>query len=569
MFWQALIEAYPEAASIENDHGDLPLHILLQNGGVGNVPSEVATKIFDANPEAIRKTDSLGRYPLHAALLKVRMDAFIQRALEHELEGQSPAAVLSPDGDLPLHLALENECIPETVRAIVKSFPEGIIRRRDDGTNNLSTLYISCSRKLKLKPRRIEELCEILDIFFEEMPDLVTDPELSDPRQKKRTELPLHIALNSRSVDAVVTHTVKATHQAGILQEVLLKEFNKPHRDTPGDLPFCLMLEQNRGFDLIMTCVDLCDGKTLIETKNPEGQLPVEVVLDHCTRSQVASFVLSENTKHNKAHQITDAQKLFLAARTNDIREIENFVKNDNVDFNTQNDKGMTAKEVANFYGYAKLAAMLPDAARAALSKDALIAQAKDAKGQTVAKAKFHLAPFIAIAGFFVHYLDIYTDFALMMKFGNIHFPYLGAEVISGSPHGMNVQCAKMDEDYEFACSEYKEPNFFNLSIIFLVMGVIATCIVDYFMMHTTSSLPFLLTHFLMNILFVRMAYEVCQAIVNRARNRMPQAGLSAVKAAEGLFESVPQLLLQGFILFRLVLEPLRRPGANNLALRL
>ena len=66
VFWQALIEAYPEAASIENDHGDLPLHILLQNGGVGNVPSEVATKIFDANPEAIRKTDSLGRYPLHA-----------------------------------------------------------------------------------------------------------------------------------------------------------------------------------------------------------------------------------------------------------------------------------------------------------------------------------------------------------------------------------------------------------------------------------------------------------------------------------------------------------------------
>ena len=134
----------------------------------------------------------------------------------------------------------------------------------------------------------------------------------------------------------------------------------------------------------------------------------------------------------------------------------------------------MTAKEVANFYGYAKLAAMLPDAARAALSKDALIAQAKDAKGQTVAKAKFQLAPFIAIAGFFVHYLDIYTDFALMMKFGNIHFPYFGASIIS-SPDGMNVQCAEMGEDYEFACSEYKEPNFFNLSIIFLVMGVIAT----------------------------------------------------------------------------------------------
>ena len=29
---------------------------------------------------------------------------------------------------------------------------------------------------------------------------------------------------------------------------------------------------------------------------------------------------------------------------------------------------------------------------------------------------------------------------------------------------------------------------------------------------------------------------------------------------------SMPQLLLQGFILFRLVLEPLRRPGASTFA---
>ena len=55
--------------------------------------------------------------------------------------------------------------------------------------------------------------------------------------------------------------------------------------------------------------------------------------------------------------------------------------------------------------------------------------------------------------------------------------------------------------------------------------------------------------------------YEMMLALRNRVRGRMPQAGLSAVKAAEGLFESVPQLLLQAFILFQIFMEPLRPPA--------
>ena len=166
-----------------------------------------------------------------------------------------------------------------------------------------------------------------------------------------------------------------------------------------------------------------------------------------------------------------------------------------------------------------------------------------------MAELKFQVAPYVALSGFFLYYLDVYTDVSLCFKFGNIHFPPLNA-----------VCETALEEDPEFngVCSDYKEEKFFYLSIGILILGSVCTCFVDYFMLHTTEKWYRLAFNWILNLLYVRMLFEVCMAIRNRMHGRMPQAGLSAVKAAEGLFESVPQLLLQGFILFRLFLEPLR-----------
>ena len=121
-----------------------------------------------------------------------------------------------------------------------------------------------------------------------------------------------------------------------------------------------------------------------------------------------------------------------------------------------------------------------------------------------------------------------------------------------------SVKMLADDPDFNAVCSDYREEKFFYMSISFLISGIVCTCIVDYFMLHSTEKWYRLCLNWIMNILYIRMLFEVCMAVRNRLKGRMPQAGLSAVKAAEGLFESVPQLLLQGFILFRLYLEPLR-----------
>ena len=549
----ALLDKYPEAAGIQNDFGDLPLHILLQNSGQGQCDVDVACRLLEEYPVALSMKDSLGRYPLHASLIKLHMDKFILQALEQDLDGTNPAAVESPDSDLPLHLALENESGPDVVQALIRSFPEGITKKRSDGTNNLSTVFINADRrKINLSGRRIEELCEISKMFYDEVPEILVDPVLSDPRSNHQKDLPLHIAINNRSVDQMVLTTIEATYEHGksignekLLEQILQKPFNAETQQ-----PFTLMLEQNRGKRVFERIFDLCDTKTLLNHKNPDNNYPVQVVMEYCTRPEVSSFIVAEHAVLKCHHQPTHVERLFLAARTGNVDLIHEYVRMQNVDFNAQNENGLTAKEVAGKHGHTRCVQALPTATSAALSRDALKNQMIEDGGKaSVAEMKFQAAPVVAMVGGCLHYLDIYTDLSLTLKFGNVHLP------------PFNYACEYAYEnnpDFDDLCSTYEETNFFYFSTAFLVTGVIATCIVDYFMMHTTETLPKILVYWLMNLTLLRMWYECITALRNRLKGRMPQAGLAAVKAAESLFEAVPQLLLQGFILFRLYLEPLR-----------
>ena len=565
----ALLEHNEAAASSQNDFGDLPLHILLQNSGQGQCDVDVACRLLELCPDALTMKDSGvdstlddGRYPLHAALVKPKMDKFIHLALKQDLEGTNPAAVESPDDDLPLHLALENESGPDVVQALLLAYPEGITTKRSDGTNNLSTVFINADRrKINLTQTRIDELCEISEMFYVKVPTILSDPKLSDPRLNNHKDLPLHIAINQRSVDQMLLTTIEATHKHGIeigndtlLQDLLLKPFNG---DT--QQPFTLMLEQNRGLHIFQRIFELCDTKSLLNQKNPDSSYPVQVVMEHCTRAEVSTFIVNEHVRFKCHHQPTTVERLFLAARTGNVDVIHEFVRTQNVDFNAQNENGLTAKEVAGKHGHTRCVQALPTATSAALSRDALKKQMVEEGGKaSVAELKFQAAPFIAMVGGLLHYLDIYTDISLTLKFGNIHFP----------PFNRVCDELSADDQLEFAgvCSTYEETNFFFFSAAFLVTGVVATCIVDYFMMHTTETVFKILVYWCMNLTLLRMYYECLTAIRNRLKGRMPQAGLAAVKAAEGLFEAVPQLLLQGFILFRLFLEPLRPMNSNPTA---
>ena len=232
----ALLEVYKEAARITNKHGDLPLHLLLSNGGQGDADPEVANLVLQANPEALTTKDSWGRYPIHSALIKSRMDSFIRMALKQDLDGENPAAVVSPDGDLPLQLAVENHSSREVIQVLVDAYPEAITRTRTDGTNNLMTVYMNSDRRhVDLTAQQIDDMCDTLNVFFDEVPETLSDPNLSDPRrQGTKKDLCLHHALLNRSVDKIVLVTVLAIHKhngPAELERQLCSRFNVDNCD--------------------------------------------------------------------------------------------------------------------------------------------------------------------------------------------------------------------------------------------------------------------------------------------------------------------------------------------------
>lgn len=567
---RALLDAYPGAASIETDSGDLPLHILLQNAGLGvNVDVEVAVMVLKANPDALAQKDSLGMYPLHSALNKFgEMEAFILEAMEYEIEGESPACIPTEEGEYPLHLALENESTVATVRAIAEAFPEAITKERQDGTTNVRNVFILGDRRRRdLDMPRVKQLCEIAQVFFKAEPSLLAIEE--------GVETPLHHILNSQSADRLVKTIVEAHAEQGNLQEALMADFNDGQ-----DLPLLVMLEQNRGLHLIKACLELCeDPHEIMHARNAANQIASSVMMDHCTRKDVAEYLLEQHRQYfSDKHQATPEQELFLAARTGNDEAVKRFVEENSVDFNAQDINGRTAKEVAMSVGHRHAASLMPKAISTALSKKAMIAQAVAINGpnaKRTAVIKWHVQPYIVVAWCFLHYFDIYNDLSLTFKFGNVHFPpfnvQCGCSYVLFNPSCSGTDTLPMFEKYSLPadaydgpCSTYMETGFFVLSATFILMGLTAACLIDYFMMRSTETNCFIGLHWMLNISLVRMFYEMSQALRNIWRGRMPQAGLAAVKAAEGLFESVPQLLLQAFILFRIILEPLRPPAPDG-----
>ena len=287
---EAVLKAYPEAAGIKTsalgpDNGDLPLHILLQNAGLGVVTDvQVAVMLLDAYPEALLEKDSLGNYPLHSALNKFGdMEAFVLRALEVHIEGGTPAAMKSADDSYPLHLALENGSSLETIKKIALAFPEAIMEQRRDGTTNLSNICIQGDRRLKtLTYAKVRYLCDILDYFFETYPALLTD-KVGTP--------PMHLVLNSASADRLVRTVVAAHMEAGNLQEILLSDLNDCQ-----DQVFCMMMEQDRGHKFIKQCIDSCDSgddvRELMHVRNSDGMNPTSVTMDSCTRRDVTKYII-------------------------------------------------------------------------------------------------------------------------------------------------------------------------------------------------------------------------------------------------------------------------------------
>jgi hypothetical protein len=135
--------------------------------------------------------------------------------------------------------------------------------------------------------------------------------------------------------------------------------------------------------------------------------------------------------------------------------------------------------------------------------EEAVKAKAKD----SALWFEIKLVPIVLLAGLVVsNYFDVITD--LMMVFGF------------------------------FGTGDY---GFFAISMGLLVVSMILTCVMDYFQ----SGCKGLPTKIFLNVTELRLMTETYKALQMWRKGRKPQRGFAQIKAAEGLFESLPQVAVQ------------------------
>lgn len=125
---QTLILWYPQALSVQDDFGRLPLHVALES----EAPDEVVRLLLIKMDVALFEVEDIeGRLPLHVALDMWSTERWMQRKQLRRLERlllAYPGAACRPDGQgrLPIQLALGRQCPLDLVEALLNQAPRTI-----------------------------------------------------------------------------------------------------------------------------------------------------------------------------------------------------------------------------------------------------------------------------------------------------------------------------------------------------------------------------------------------------------------------------------------------------------
>ena len=139
-----LLQANPEAATVADKEGRLPLHLAALNtnedeGAIRTLLSE----LLQANPEAATVADKEGRLPLHLAALNTNSNGGIMRALLSELLQANPeaATVADQEGHRPLHLAALNTNLNGgTMHAVLSELLQASLEANKKGLTFISEI---------------------------------------------------------------------------------------------------------------------------------------------------------------------------------------------------------------------------------------------------------------------------------------------------------------------------------------------------------------------------------------------------------------------------------------------
>ena len=116
----ALVNAYPEATTVEDVDGDLPLQKAA--AASANMPMEIFSTILKANPTAAQKPDKYGQLPLHRAIKNGVSLPICMALIEAYRDALQRAS--HQTSNLPLHDALEQKASHDVSSALLEAYPE-------------------------------------------------------------------------------------------------------------------------------------------------------------------------------------------------------------------------------------------------------------------------------------------------------------------------------------------------------------------------------------------------------------------------------------------------------------
>ena len=137
---RTLLAAYPEAAAIPNNRGDLPLHCVAM-GGTQQGLSAVWELLVKAYPEAVYATNTYGQTPVHIAATQTH-HPLTDAAAMYTLWQSHPAVLLMADkhGNTPLHVACQTGASSEIIRLLALAAPKALYQRNQAGDTPVHVL---------------------------------------------------------------------------------------------------------------------------------------------------------------------------------------------------------------------------------------------------------------------------------------------------------------------------------------------------------------------------------------------------------------------------------------------
>jgi ankyrin repeat protein/tRNA A-37 threonylcarbamoyl transferase component Bud32 len=249
---ERLLLKFPDAASVQNNDGDLPVHSAMKKSSA----VETVLTLVSAYPEGLSIRNKSGYLPIHLAL---RNEASAD--LANLLVSAYPEGVTIGDkfGDLPINLAVANSADAEVVSILLSAYPTGVATKNKDG--NLP-IHVAVKNKARV---------EVVSILASAYPEGIS-------MTNKRGDCPIHLALKSNTSVEVVCILVSAYPEGAAV------------KNNIGDLPLHIALSSYAGAELINVLLLVYPEAASI--RNAHDDLPAHVAVGNNAGIEVVTMLL-------------------------------------------------------------------------------------------------------------------------------------------------------------------------------------------------------------------------------------------------------------------------------------